>query len=281
MRKQIAAARRFIFEIVAERFGVNRDQQQIFLPGEVFRRSFRKLAGGREMDVSVSDIDRRAFKNAVFFGCAPKLPGNDLVYGLAHGCVVFCSAFSETVYRLCAGLESKSMRRRWRRTGFPGILCIITVWRQSGVIIQFWLQRERIMVRICLAAFMSLSILGSAYGQEGRFVFESNDDGYVRFDTKTGEISICRVVNDQAVCRMAADERKALEEQIELLQERVDALQTELAASESGGHGGFPSEEDLDRTMGFVENMFRRFNDLVDDLEADRTDPPPAAGERE
>ncbi len=137
------------------------------------------------------------------------------------------------------------------------------------------------MVRLCLAAFMSLFILGSAYGQEGRFVFESNDDGYVRFDTKTGEISICRVVNDQAVCRMAADERQAMEEQIESLQDRIDELQTELAASGTGDSGGFPSKEDLDRTMGFVENMFRRFNDLVDDLETNRTDPPPATEKRE
>ena len=46
-------------------------------------------------------------------------------------------------------------------------------------------------------------------------------NGYVRMDTQTGEMSICEEKSGQLVCKMAADERTAF-------QDEIDRLQTEL-----------------------------------------------------
>ncbi len=71
MRKQGAAARDFINQFFAAIPGLDRNQQQIVLPGEMFRRGLRHLGGGREMDESVGEVDRRAFEHTALLRARP------------------------------------------------------------------------------------------------------------------------------------------------------------------------------------------------------------------
>jgi tetrahydromethanopterin S-methyltransferase subunit B len=120
-----------------------------------------------------------------------------------------------------------------------------------------------------LAALVAILLFATAAGaQEGRYVFETRDDGYVRFDTVTGDISVCRMVSDQIVCRMSADERRVLEEQIDTLEARVAELEGILAEPGAAPGESFPNEAELDRTLGIMEEVFRRFHDLVEELES-------------
>ncbi|MNL76615.1 hypothetical protein D3C87_2026100 [compost metagenome] len=69
------------------------------------------------------------------------------------------------------------------------------------------------------------------------------------------------------VCRMAADERAAFEQELDLLTRRVDALEKAAKAGESVAKQDLPAEEEIDRAMGIMERMMRRFMDIVKDLE--------------
>ena len=53
-----------------------------------------------------------------------------------------------------------------------------------------------------------------ASANEGRFIMERSEGGFVRPDTQTGEMSLCKLQEEQIICRLAADERRAFEDEI-------------------------------------------------------------------
>jgi len=64
VREQRAAAGQFPFECSAKGIGVDRDENEVVLPGEMFRGGLRNLLGGGKVDVAVGEVDRRASKLA-------------------------------------------------------------------------------------------------------------------------------------------------------------------------------------------------------------------------
>ena len=107
----------------------------------------------------------------------------------------------------------------------------------------------------------------AASANEGRFIMERAEDGFVRLDTQTGEMSLCKLQDQQIVCRFAADERRAFEEEITLLEERVDLLEETFATDGRTLDNGLPTEDEIDRTMGIIENMMRRFLGVIEEFE--------------
>ena len=95
----------------------------------------------------------------------------------------------------------------------------------------------------------------AALAEEGRYVMERIEGGVVRLDTETGEMSLCRQQGEQLVCRMAADEKLALEEEIAALERELEA------------HGRLPTDNEIDRAMGIMEDMMRRFLDVIEEFE--------------
>ncbi len=127
------------------------------------------------------------------------------------------------------------------------------------------------VVSVCL-----FSAPGAAQEQE-RYKLEKSGDGYVRMDTQTGAMSTCQERDGQMVCRMAADERTAFQDEIDRLQssvraldERVSKLENSLAAKLEST---LPSEEDFDKTMSYMERFFRKFLGIVKELENEETPP--------
>ena len=118
----------------------------------------------------------------------------------------------------------------------------------------------------------------SANAQEAeRYRLEKSGDHYVRMDTQTGAMSTCEDRDGQMVCRIAADERMAFQDEIDRLQssvktldERVTKLENSLAAKLEST---LPSEEDFDKTMSYMERFFRRFLGIVKELENEETPP--------
>ncbi|MCY6382501.1 hypothetical protein [Hoeflea prorocentri] len=107
-----------------------------------------------------------------------------------------------------------------------------------------------------------------AGAQENRFVMLPGDDGFVRLDTFTGEMSACSEADGQIVCRMAADERMALEKEIDLLEERIAALEKALENDTPGLSESFPTDEEIDKTFGMMEKMMRRFLGIIEDFDS-------------
>ncbi|MER9800142.1 hypothetical protein NKJ36_23900 [Mesorhizobium sp. M0142] len=123
------------------------------------------------------------------------------------------------------------------------------------------------------AALVSL-VAASAFSEEAdRYRLEKSANGYVRMDTQTGAMSLCEERSGQFVCKTAADERAAFQDQIDRLQNSVKALDERIAKLENSLAARFestlPSEEDFNKTMGYMERFLRSFMDIVKDMDKD------------
>ena len=67
---------------------------------------------------------------------------------------------------------------------------------------------------VALLIGAGLASAGIASGQDpapGRYSMQKSETGIARLDTQTGEVSLCQERSGELVCRMAADERSALD----------------------------------------------------------------------
>ncbi|MET3578275.1 flagellar motility protein MotE (MotC chaperone) [Mesorhizobium robiniae] len=123
------------------------------------------------------------------------------------------------------------------------------------------------------AALVSL-VAASAFSEEAdRYRLEKSANGYVRMDTQTGAMSICEERSGQLVCKMAADERTAFQDEVDRLQSSVKALDERVVKLENSLsarlESTLPSEEDFNKTMSYMERFLRGFMGIVKDMEKD------------
>src|ERR1700726_4580648 len=71
MRKQIVAAGALPFQRRTERRGIDRDQDEVRLPGKVLGGGFGELRRAGEMDEAVARVGRRAEEFSAALGRAP------------------------------------------------------------------------------------------------------------------------------------------------------------------------------------------------------------------
>lgn len=127
-----------------------------------------------------------------------------------------------------------------------------------------------------LAFLLPVLLAGASYAEgEGRYQMEKTAEAFVRLDTVTGEVSVCKEASGQVTCRMAADERAAFEDELDRLTKRVEALEKAQQSTLSLNKPRLPTDEEIDRTMGIMERMMRRFMDIVKTLEGggDKSNP--------
>jgi hypothetical protein len=125
------------------------------------------------------------------------------------------------------------------------------------------------------ALFPVLALIGfaalPAQADSGRYTLEKTANGYVRMDTQTGAMSMCEERGDQLVCKMAADERQAFQDELDRLATKVSDLESRIAKVENNPvmnpRSLLPTEEEFDRSLSFMERFFRRFMDIVRDME--------------
>lgn len=136
------------------------------------------------------------------------------------------------------------------------------------------------MTRLAILAVpvLSLMLSGQALSEEpiaNRFTLEKTENGFVRMDTQTGEMSICTEKDGQLVCRLAADERRALEDSLSDLSARVAELERRLDTLAPGeSRDGIPDEAELDRALSAMEKMMRGFFGMVEELKKDLEEKP-------
>ncbi|MFN7102795.1 MAG: hypothetical protein ACK4N1_09225 [Pseudorhizobium sp.] len=125
---------------------------------------------------------------------------------------------------------------------------------------------------------LSLALLpGMALAQDAetsRFQLERTESGLVRLDRQTGAMSLCREDNGTLSCRMAADERAAYEQELDLLAERVTALEQRRGVEAPSGN--FPGEAEIEQGLGIMERFMRRFMEIIQDFTEDREVQEPA-----
>jgi hypothetical protein len=114
-------------------------------------------------------------------------------------------------------------------------------------------------VTIFAALFTALTAT-SAIADNGRYVMVKVEKGYVRMDTQSGAMSMCQTQDDQIICKMAADERAAFNEDIAALEDRIAALEEKFAGGAPlASKDGLPSDEEFERGLGYMEKFMRRF----------------------
>lgn len=139
---------------------------------------------------------------------------------------------------------------------------------------------------IIASAFLVSALSFPAMAQDtDRYTMEKSDNGYVRMDRKTGEMSICEERSGQLVCKLAADERSAFQDEVDRLQDRLSGLEKRVAEIETASRLNpkalLPDEESFEKSLGYMERFFRRFMDIVKDLDQDwRQGEPDAAPQK-
>ena len=129
-----------------------------------------------------------------------------------------------------------------------------------------------------LVPAIALAGIASVAGAEeaDRYRLEKTDSGYVRMDTATGEMSICEERSGQLVCKLAADERAAFQDDIDRLQTKLDDVEgrvAKLEARPSIPETLLPTDEQFDKGIDIMERFFRSFMGIVKDLDKDVAKP--------
>ncbi|MEI5681588.1 MULTISPECIES: hypothetical protein [unclassified Mesorhizobium] len=130
---------------------------------------------------------------------------------------------------------------------------------------------------VASAVFVSFTGVAAHAADTERYRLEKSESGYVRMDTQTGEMSICEERAGQLVCKLAADERKAYQDQADRLQSELKALEERVAAIEKSPlinpKSVLPTDEEFEKTMGYMERFMRRFMGIAKDLDQDNKTP--------
>lgn len=112
--------------------------------------------------------------------------------------------------------------------------------------------------------------------RDGRFSMTPSGDGFLRLDTRTGAVSICRPSQAGVECRAGADERAALQAEIDRLSKENEDLRRKMATGRDGSTGdrlrnALPSDEDFNKVLTWMEQFMRRMMRVLrDDPAADK-----------
>ena len=149
------------------------------------------------------------------------------------------------------------------------------------------------MFRMAVFILAALALAGPAAFAQGtpaesdetRYTFNRADDGYLRLDGRTGQVSICTRRSVGWACQAVPDERTALEAEIARLQGENVMLKKELIARNLPLPGTvkpepptgkpeeprvqLPSDAELNKVMNFVEKVWRRLAEMIVTLQKD------------
>jgi hypothetical protein len=115
----------------------------------------------------------------------------------------------------------------------------------------------------------------------GRYSFSKQDDGFLRLDSQTGQVSLCSRKAVGFACEAAPEDRALLENEITRLRSENAALKKDLLSRglplppgvmpepDNGNQNGvsnlrLPSDAEIDRAFSFAGRVWRRFIDAVD-----------------
>jgi hypothetical protein len=143
-----------------------------------------------------------------------------------------------------------------------------------------------IVAGFALAAAVAQGTAAGADCEDTRYTFNRADEGYLRLDGRTGQVSVCVRKPVGWACQMVPDERVALEAEIARLQGENVALKRELVTRNIPLPGLLkpeptpsakpdeprlhpPRDADFDKVMNFVEQVWRRLVEMIVTLQKD------------
>ncbi|QRM43180.1 hypothetical protein [Rhizobium sp. BG4] len=124
-------------------------------------------------------------------------------------------------------------------------------------------------IAIGLATLLFPATLLAAEPDTARFQLERSGDHFVRLDKQTGAMSLCEEKDGSLVCRMAADERAAYEDELDRLSDRVSALENKSIVNKA-----LPSDAEIDRSISIMEKMMKSFMGVAKQFQEDEKTAP-------
>lgn len=127
----------------------------------------------------------------------------------------------------------------------------------------------------------------------GRYTMKETDDGFIRLDTQTGAMSLCKKQNDDFACQLIPESQDRIQSKLEDLARENKQLRAEIERLEKhfgigpdsdpgsapgqerngpgpqAGQGRLqiPSEKDVDQLFDYVEGMLKKFRERIERLE--------------
>lgn len=137
-------------------------------------------------------------------------------------------------------------------------------------------------------ALVVTTVAAGAADRPGRFTMSpAEGGGFVRLDTETGAMTICRPERAELVCKPAVgndlagpDEAERLRKENLALKAEIRRLEELVLPAERGPDSKpanpgeakppvfqLPTEQDIDRAMTYLERLLKRFQERMKDLE--------------
>jgi hypothetical protein len=136
-----------------------------------------------------------------------------------------------------------------------------------------------------LATTAALAQPNSPEGGDARYTFHRADDGYLRLDGQSGQVSVCNRRTSGWQCQLVPDERAALEAEIARLQSDAAALKKELlsrnlplpegmrpdqpAPKSQGQRPPLIDDAEINRVMSAIEKVWRRLVEMITNVQRD------------
>lgn len=150
--------------------------------------------------------------------------------------------------------------------------------------------RSRLLAMVVIAGSgLAAAVAGaqplSPEAGDARYTFHRADDGYLRLDGRSGQVSMCHRRTTGWQCQLVPDERAALEAEISRLQNDNAALKKELLSrslplpdgmrSDQPGSKSqvrrpqLPDDAEINRIMGVMEKIWRRMVEMIQSVQRD------------
>ncbi len=123
---------------------------------------------------------------------------------------------------------------------------------------------RRAMATASIALLLPLAA-SAAEPDAARYELQRSGDHFVRLDRQTGAMTLCEDKDGNLVCRMAADERNAYDDEIDRLSDRVAVLEKAMAAGSRPS--SLPTDAEVDRSIGIMERMMRSFMGIAKEFQ--------------
>jgi hypothetical protein len=148
------------------------------------------------------------------------------------------------------------------------------------------------MIRFVLALTIAGALLApparaqTPETEDNRYQFNRVEDGYLRLDLKTGQVSLCSRRSAGWACQAVPDDRTAYDSEIARLQGENAALKKAMLDRGAPLPGGvtpdappargdrdlkLPSHADVDRMVSAVEKVWRRLVEMLMSLKDKKT----------
>lgn len=151
-------------------------------------------------------------------------------------------------------------------------------------------RKIRLLAPALLAVLAVVPASAQTRDAPGRYTMQPVEGGFLRLDTQTGAVSTCRPgTGNLVLCQPAQEESQGLAKEIAQLRADNASLRAEvkrlndtlasvqpappLAGPPPGEKFQLPTEEQVDGALDYVERMYKKFRDRLQNLQNEEKKP--------